>query len=131
MRAFTEDDCIRLCRLAIEFASSDVQRKYIDEHWLSTRQNWALYARQHNRLLLQVTTTNPVEAWNNRLKSGAAIKDGQTATDGIFGCVNNVHDCAHDVENNIKVAEIESNTKLVTLASDTQICRSFHLLSKR
>lgn len=62
-----------------------------------------------------VTTTNPCEAWHNRLKSGAGIRDGHTATHGFFGCINNVHDSAHDIENNIRTAEIDSRTKKVTL----------------
>lgn len=31
---------------------------YIEREWLATRTQWAMYARQHNEILLQVTTTN-------------------------------------------------------------------------
>lgn len=106
IRCLTEVECVSLCQLVMSAALSESQRDYINEHWLLTREHWALYAHQHNKLLLQVTTSNPCEAWHNRLKSGAGIKVGHTATHGIFRCVNNVHDCAHDVDNNIHITEL-------------------------
>ncbi|KAI5837751.1 hypothetical protein DFP73DRAFT_600753 [Morchella snyderi] len=87
--------------------------------------HWALFARQHSNLLIQVMTTNPCEAWHNRLKSGAGIHDGQTATHSFFGCINNIHDSAHDIENNIRITEIESCIKKVTLPKRYQSLGEF------
>jgi hypothetical protein len=36
---------------------------------------WVYYARCHSPLLLQVPTTNPVEAWHSVLKCKGIIKD--------------------------------------------------------
>lgn len=74
-----------------------------------------MYARQHSQILLQATSSDACEAWHCRLKNGAGQKKGDTSAHGIFGCVQTVHDCTHEVENNIWSAEIESRTKQVTL----------------
>lgn len=75
-----------------------------------------MHARQHCEKLLQVTSTNAYEAWHGRLKNRAGLKKSEVSTHGIYGCVQTVHDCAHDVENNIESARLEANTRKVTLA---------------
>ncbi|GES76067.1 hypothetical protein GLOIN_2v1776807 [Rhizophagus clarus] len=37
---------------------------------------WALWARQHSPLLLQVTTTNPLESYHSELKKSTSLKYG-------------------------------------------------------
>lgn len=115
MNAHTEEHCLSLCQKAIEKASSERKKNYIQKELIENRNQWALFARQHCQILMQVTSTNACEAWHSRLKNGAVQKKGETSTHGIFGCVRTVHDCAHEVENKVKLAEIESNTKQVLL----------------
>lgn len=115
MRSLTEDNCLSLCYQAITVVSSQKKRQYIQKELIDSREQWAMYARQHSQILLQATSSNACEAWHSRLKNGAGQKKGDTSTHGIFGCVRTVHDCAHEVENNVRYAEIESRTKQVTL----------------
>lgn len=115
MRSLTEENCLLLCSQAITTASSEKKRQYIRKELISTCDQWAMYARQHSQILLQVTSSNACEAWHCKLKNGAGQKKGDTSAHGIFGCVRTVHDCAHEVENNVRSAEIESRTKQVTV----------------
>ena len=39
-------------------------------------QQWALWARQHSPLLLQVTSTNPLESYHSELKRSSSPKYG-------------------------------------------------------
>jgi hypothetical protein len=64
----TEGDCVENINQAIDAAPDDETKQYIVNQWLNDRYAWALFARQHSTLLLQVTTTNPVEAWHKQIK---------------------------------------------------------------
>jgi hypothetical protein len=81
MFTFTGIKCEELCRAAVN-AAPEAMRSYVVTHWLETRAKWAMYARQHSPLLLQVTTTNPCEAWHRKLKSAASLTKGKVA---LFG----------------------------------------------
>jgi hypothetical protein len=64
----TEGGCLEDINLAINAAPNDETRQYIINEWLNDRYAWAMFARQHSPLLLQVSTTNPVEAWHKQIK---------------------------------------------------------------
>jgi len=115
IRVLSETECINLCNLAITAVSTESDRRYIQQEWLETRQSWAMFARQHNQLLLQATSSNACEAWHGRLKLGSGLRKGDSATHGIYGCVRTVHDCAHDVDNNILAAQMDERTRHTTL----------------
>ncbi len=70
---FSEQGCKDEVHAAIN-AAPDHKKEYIRKWWLDTRKLWAYYARQHSCLLLQVTTTNPVESWHHSLKIHAQGK---------------------------------------------------------
>lgn len=59
---------------AIKAIRTEKMKQYIENEWLSTLPQWANYAREHSPLLLQVTTTNPVESWHSVLKSKGTTK---------------------------------------------------------
>ena len=63
----TQAGCLESIHAAIA-AAPEERRPYIERSWLKTRKLWGYYARQHSCLLLQVPTTNPVEAWHHSLK---------------------------------------------------------------
>ncbi|KAF8428713.1 hypothetical protein EV426DRAFT_711386 [Tirmania nivea] len=108
MYCFTQIKNQELCMQAIATASSmndQETAKYIQTHWLQTASKWAMYARQHSPLLLQVTTTNACEAWHRKLKSGAGLSKGQVASHGIYGMILNIMDAANDVDNRAAVAK--------------------------
>ena len=87
MFSYQESQCILLCNEAIRLARSDKDRKYLGKEWLNTRKQWAMFARQHSQILRQVTTTNPLEAWHEKLKGSAGLVKGETSKHGILGCV--------------------------------------------
>ncbi len=70
---FSEQGCLDEIHAAIN-AAPDSKKEYIRKWWLHTRKLWGYYARQHSCLLLQVTTTNPVESWHHSLKIHAQGK---------------------------------------------------------
>lgn len=41
---------------------STADKWYLERDWLETRKCWAMFAYQHNQLLLQVTSSNACEA---------------------------------------------------------------------
>lgn len=81
MFTFTGIKCLELCEQAVRIAPDDL-KAYVRTHWLETRAKWAMFARQHSPLLLQVTTTNPCEAWHRKLKAAAGATKGKVATFG-------------------------------------------------
>jgi hypothetical protein len=64
--------------------------KYIFNEWFLTRKMWAAYARQHSPLLMQITTTNAVEAWHNSLKRGSSTTAQVRTQMSLKGCVQTV-----------------------------------------
>jgi len=70
----TSIGCDESINAAINAAPQD-QKEYINKEWKATKAQWANYARMHSTLLLQVLTTNPVEAWHRALK--VALKLGK------------------------------------------------------
>ncbi|KAG0642455.1 hypothetical protein HOY80DRAFT_1105605 [Tuber brumale] len=115
VRVLSEAECMNLCNLAIAAVSTKANKKYIQQEWLERRKSWAMFARQHNQLLLQATSSNACKAWHGRLKLGSGLRKGDSATHGIYGCVRTVHDCAHDMDNNILAAQMNARTRHTTL----------------
>ena len=95
----------QLCEQAIAAVPDEETKKYISTFWLQTAPKWAMYARQHSPMLLQVTTTNPCEAWHRELKAGAGLFKGQVSSHGIFGMILNIMDSANDVDNRAAIAK--------------------------
>jgi len=83
MFTFTGIKCLELCEQAVRIAP-DSLKAYVRTHWLETRAKWAMYARQHSPLLLQITTTNSCEAWHRKLKSATGVTKGKVAAFGKY-----------------------------------------------
>ncbi|RHZ83373.1 hypothetical protein Glove_95g75 [Diversispora epigaea] len=62
-----EQEC-KLIQDAINNCSVSAIQNYIKRNYAKNTQQWALWARQHSPLLLQVTTTNPLESYHSELK---------------------------------------------------------------
>jgi hypothetical protein len=71
-------------------------RTDIEKEWLHSSDQWALYARQHSPLLLQVTTTNPVEAWHRRIEYGTC--NDSKSKHGFQGCCITLHEMATQLD---------------------------------
>ena len=115
----TQEHCIEHIMAAIDaLPQNDHDSKaYIMKEWLETRAQWAMWARQHSQILLQVTTTNPCEAWHQKLKGGQGHQKGDGKYHSIYGCVKNIDDCGQDVMARVKKNIIESTTRSSTLSS--------------
>src|SRR5258706_6520741 len=74
--------CEELCNQAISYARDQKTKAYIRTYWQETSRKWAMYARQHSPLLLQVTTTNSCEAWHRKLKGGSGLRKGDPSKHG-------------------------------------------------
>jgi hypothetical protein len=66
--------------------------KYIWNEWCRKKRLWALYARQHSPLLLQVTTTNIVESWHNSLKAKITATTKLQVSFSLQGVARSVHE---------------------------------------
>jgi hypothetical protein len=64
----TKAGCHDSIDAAIKACSQSKDKDYIEKEWRKTAPSWAMYARQHSSLLLQVRTTNPIESWHHSLK---------------------------------------------------------------
>jgi hypothetical protein len=76
--------CLELCKEAITAAFDIGMKNYIHSYWLESSEKWALYARNHSPLLLQVQSTNACGAWHRKLKGGSGIKNGGASKHGQY-----------------------------------------------
>ena len=125
MFSYQESQCTALCYEAIGLARSDKDKKYLEKEWLNTRQQWAMFARQHSQILRQVTTTNPLEAWHEKLKGSAGLVKGETSKHGILGCIRTVHDSAHDIDNRVKKSQLDERTLQTSLTKRYPLLANF------
>ena len=76
MHRTTKIGCEQLVAEAVSLSSvPDVQR-YIQRNYQKNTQQWALWARQHSPLLLQTTSTNPLESYHSELKNRTSPTHG-------------------------------------------------------
>ncbi|KAK9430936.1 hypothetical protein V1505DRAFT_278078, partial [Lipomyces doorenjongii] len=63
---------------------------YIIREWRTTKSMWAMFSRQHSPLLLQVSTTKPVEAFHRRIKFNVSSRTKKSKF-GFLGLVSHLH----------------------------------------
>jgi hypothetical protein len=68
MHKRTRIGCEQLVQDAINKCAVPAIQNYIKRNYMKNTQKWALWARQHSPLLLQVTSTNPLESYHSELK---------------------------------------------------------------
>jgi hypothetical protein len=68
MHKTTKIGCDKLLEEAINTCSVSDVKKYIKNNYINNVRQWALCARQHSPLLLQVTSTNALESYHSELK---------------------------------------------------------------
>jgi len=76
MHKKTQIGCEALLQDAITNCPLQANAKYISRNYLKDSKKWALWARQHSPLLLQVTSTNPLESYHSELKSRTSVLHG-------------------------------------------------------
>jgi hypothetical protein len=70
--------------------------KYLINEWVVKRQLWAAYPRSQHPLLLQITSTNPVEAWHNALRKKSLTQ--AFALLSLAGCIETIDAVASEYE---------------------------------
>lgn len=68
MHKVTKLGCEELIKEAINKCQVPAVRQYIARNYTKNTNQWALWARQHSPLLLQITSTNPIESYHSELK---------------------------------------------------------------
>lgn len=76
MHKRTKIGCESLVQDAIDKCTVPSIQNYIRRNYMRNTQQWALWARQHSPLLLQVTSTNPLESYHSELKRSSSPKYG-------------------------------------------------------
>lgn len=84
MHKTTKIGCEEIVRAAIDACPVEAVARYIERNYLPNTKGWALWARQHSPLLLQVTTTNPLESYHSELKAGTSVKYGLIGTWSLY-----------------------------------------------
>lgn len=64
----THIGCEQLIQEAITSLSLEAKKTYIRRYWIKNTSKWALWSRKHSPILLQVTSTSPVESYHAVLK---------------------------------------------------------------
>lgn len=113
----TGPGCEISIRQAIAASPDQKTRDYIWNNWWPTRQNWAIFARQHSCLLMQVQTTNAVEAWHSALKS-----TGSLTQFSLTGCVNTVAALATQYDARAEKAAAQFRTYVIGSLLSTYLC---------
>ena len=119
---FSEHGCLEEINAAISHAPES-KKDYIRKWWLENRRFWAYYARQHSCLLLQVTTTNPVESWHHSLEIHAQGK-GRMLSFSLSGVAKHTLKIANQWE----LREEETATKFRTYQAAE--CQMYPQLAK-
>src|SRR5438105_13448694 len=74
MHKRTRIGCESLIQDAINKCTVSSIQNYIKRNYMRNTEQWALWARQHSPLLLQVTSTNPLESYHSELKRSSSPK---------------------------------------------------------
>jgi hypothetical protein len=76
MHKRTKIGCEKFLQDAIDACPVPTIKNYIRRNYKNNTQQWALWARQHSPLLLQVTSTNPLESYHSELKRSTSSSHG-------------------------------------------------------
>ncbi|CAG8744918.1 16051_t:CDS:2, partial [Cetraspora pellucida] len=73
MHKKTQAECEKIVCDVINTCSIQANAKYIAKNYLKNLRQWSLWARQHSPLLLQITSTNPLESYHSELKAKISV----------------------------------------------------------
>ncbi|RHZ51825.1 hypothetical protein Glove_469g15 [Diversispora epigaea] len=68
LHKITKISCDELIQQAIDECQAPTVKQYILRNYIKNTNQWALWARQHSPLLLQITSTNAIESYHSELK---------------------------------------------------------------
>jgi MULE transposase domain len=79
MYKITRIGCEQIVEEAIAKLPVEPKKSYIRRYWLKNTAKWGMWSRQHSPLLLQMTSTSPVESYH------AVLKKKGNASFGLIG----------------------------------------------
>ncbi|RHZ80577.1 hypothetical protein Glove_134g166 [Diversispora epigaea] len=68
LHKITKIGCDELIQQAIDECQAPTVKQYILRNYIKNTNQWALWARQHSPLLLQITSTNAIKSYHSELK---------------------------------------------------------------
>ena len=84
LHKITKIGCDELIQQAIDECQVPTIKKYILRNYIKNTNQWALWARQHSPLLLQITSTNAIESYHSELKRTTVSHHGLIGTSFLF-----------------------------------------------
>jgi hypothetical protein len=93
MARTTKPGCLEDLETALSFAKSSklkVTYEYLKTYWKNDPARWGMFARQHSSLLLQNSTTNPIESYHRDIKMEKKIGGGNQGFHQVIGALDNV-----------------------------------------
>ncbi|CAB5153416.1 unnamed protein product [Rhizophagus irregularis] len=84
MHKRTKIGCEKLIQEVIDNCTVSSVQNYIKRNYMKNTERWALWAHQHSPLLLQITSTNPLESYHSKIKTLTSSKHG------LIGAVQNI-----------------------------------------
>ncbi|GBC44021.2 hypothetical protein GLOIN_2v1789013 [Rhizophagus irregularis DAOM 181602=DAOM 197198] len=108
MHKRTKIVCEKLVQDAINDCPVPAIQNYIKRNFMKNTQQWGLWARQHSPLLLQVTSTNPLESYHSELKRLTS------SSHGLIGAVYNTVDVDFKKISEAERAAFEFRTKKIS-----------------
>ena len=87
MHKRTKVGCQEMIQQAIACCDAPHVQSYITRNWTKNLDKWAMYARMHSPLLLQVTSTNALESYHSELKTRTSRHHGLIGICFLFACL--------------------------------------------
>ena len=113
--------CEEIIQQAINRCPVPAVQQYIARNYQTNTQRWALWARQHSPLLLQVTTTNPLESYHSELKQRTS------PSFGLIGACHKIVELDIKKRSDAELAAFNSRTKMLSVAdADYEILAEIH-----
>jgi hypothetical protein len=118
MHKRTSIGCESKCNEALELCHNNAKlKKYVQDQWVNTREEWALYKRYHSPLLLQITTTNAVESWHSCLKNPTSTYRKLTKQSGFEGVLYMVNQVTEDRWGTLRKQKLDWASKELKICS--------------
>ncbi|RHZ78348.1 hypothetical protein Glove_165g82 [Diversispora epigaea] len=121
MHKRTKIGCEMLIQQSIEECALTPIKRYIIRYYLKNTRQWALWARQHSPLLLQVTSTNALESYHSELKRTTSSQHG------LIGACNKIVALDSKKRSDSDYVAFEFHVKKISAAGiDDDILREIH-----
>lgn len=119
MYKITCHGCEELIHSAIAKLPLDSKKEYIRRYWLGNSAKWAMWSRQHSPILLQITSTSPLESYH------AVLKRKGDASFGLIGACRITHAADRSYFDRATRVKLDFRTRSITEAQTYPILYGF------